>query len=212
MSLRVLKLGGSLLDLPELAARLGRWLDRQERLAGVMIVGGGALVDAIRAADRTHALGEAAAHALCLQTMGVTAALAHQIFAGSRLRTELRQIDRLPGSPLQILDVRELLAESGRPPQSEIRPEQVSATALALPESWQVTSDSIAAYVAGRLEADELVLLKSALPTAGVSPQELADSGLVDEYFPHALGRFEVRIVNLRDPECRECRLALTRR
>jgi 5-(aminomethyl)-3-furanmethanol phosphate kinase len=208
MSLRVLKLGGSLLDLPELAARFGRWLDRQESGANVMIAGGGALADAIRAADRTHALGEAAAHELCLQVMGVTAALAERIFTGSRLCTDLGQIDRRLGSPLQILDVRNVLAQRGDSSLREASSQQASATAPALPQSWQVTSDSIAAHVACRLQADELVLLKSALPSTGVTPQAVAASGFVDGHFPRALGRFEVRIVNFRDSDFAECRLA----
>ena len=128
MSLRVLKLGGSLLDLPELDLRLDRWLDRQQLAANVMIVGGGALADAIRTADRIHGLGEAASHALCLQTMSVTAALAGQIFAGSRLCTNLDDIDRRPGSSLQILDVRNLLDDPISPPRGSAGLAQPSAS------------------------------------------------------------------------------------
>ena len=207
MIVRVLKLGGSLLDLPDLARRFGRWLDRQEPGANVMIVGGGTLADAIRAADCTHALGDAAAHALCLQVMGVTAALGQQIFARSQLRTGLSQIDRRPDSPLQILDVQDVLNEPSQPSLNGCDSKHEAEFGLALPQSWQVTSDSIAAHVAGRLGADELVLLKSALPASGITSQQLADGGFVDPHFPHVLGGFEVRVVNLRDPEFAECQL-----
>ena len=71
----------------------------------------------------------------------------------------------------------------------------------ALPHSWDVTSDSIAAHLAGRLGAAELVLLKSALPGDGATPEELAATGFVDRHFPQVLGSYAVRIVNLRSEQ-----------
>ncbi len=56
-----------------------------------------------------------------------------------------------------------------------------------LPHSWEVTSDSLAGWVAIRWPANRLVLLKSVgLPVAAdrVSFREAADSGHVDAYFP----------------------------
>ena len=55
----------------------------------------------------------------------------------------------------------------------------------AIPESWDVTSDSLAAWLAGELGAERLILVKSAEPPA--TPQTataLAASGLVDAAFP----------------------------
>jgi hypothetical protein len=48
--IRVVKLGGSLLDLEELPERLTRWIAAQRAMASVMVVGGGWLADALRAA------------------------------------------------------------------------------------------------------------------------------------------------------------------
>ena len=56
-----------------------------------------------------------------------------------------------------------------------------SAGAEALPHSWDVTSDSIAAWVALRWPAD-LTLLKSATPRTG-------RESFVDPYFPTFAGR-----------------------
>ncbi len=210
MSLRVIKLGGSLLDLPDLAGRFGDWLAGQPPRANVLIVGGGALVDAIRAADRTHGLGESASHALALQAMSLTAQLATQIFSGAQLRTSLAAIDRRAAGPLQILDVRRVL-DDPRPSVGTTESETAGSAddATALPHSWDVTSDSIAAHVAGRLGAAELVLLKSALPGDGATPEELAATGFVDRHFPQVLGSYAVRIVNLRSEQNAQCRLRM---
>jgi 5-(aminomethyl)-3-furanmethanol phosphate kinase len=194
MSLRVLKLGGSLLDMPQLAEVFGEWLARQPPLANLMLVGGGSLADSIRAADRTHGLGEAASHALCLEVLGVTAALGREIFAHAQLCTRVDQIDRRPSAALQIFDVRDFLR---RQPTVD---RDGTHNAECLPATWQVTSDSIAAHLARAVDAEELVLLKSALPDSGPTAVELADSGFVDEFFPRALGRQSLRIVNLREP------------
>ena len=67
-----------------------------------------------------------------------------------------------------------------------------------LPESWDVTSDSIAARLAEIIAADELVLLKSA-PAAPGLLHEIAAAGYVDNFFPQAAeGLMRVRFANLR--------------
>jgi aspartokinase-like uncharacterized kinase len=70
-----------------------------------------------------------------------------------------------------------------------------------LPHSWAVTSDSIAARVAVRLGAEELLLLKSAPLPPGIDRTGAARLGLVDPAFTavaRPLGR--VLYLNLRDP------------
>ncbi len=62
-----------------------------------------------------------------------------------------------------------------------------AATPTPLPESWRITSDSIAARAACRTNADELVLVKSVQPATCGSAQELAQAGFVDEEFPLAV-------------------------
>jgi aspartokinase-like uncharacterized kinase len=86
----------------------------------------------------------------------------------------------------------------------------------ALPASWHVTSDSIAAWVAGRVGADRLVLVKEVdglfaerpargRPLARLTVAELAAlrPGGVDAYLPTALERasFETWVIGGRVPE-----------
>ena len=67
-----------------------------------------------------------------------------------------------------------------------------------LPLGWHVTSDSIAARLAEALGAEELVLLKSGLPTTG-DPTNWAQESFVDGYFSiAAAGLPAIRVVNLR--------------
>ena len=54
----------------------------------------------------------------------------------------------------------------------------------ALPASWDVTTDSIAARIAVRLGAGRLALLKSADLPEGITREEAARLGLVDARFP----------------------------
>ena len=85
-----------------------------------------------------------------------------------------------------------------------------------LPASWQVTSDSIAAWVAVRVGAGRLVLIKDVdglfadwpargAPIAQLTVAELAAlrPGGVDAYLPTALARagFETWVISGRDPE-----------
>ena len=67
-----------------------------------------------------------------------------------------------------------------------------------LPSDWSVTSDSISARIAEVLQADELVLLKSADPSAR-SWSNLAAAGYVDWFFRAFDGSgFQTRVINLR--------------
>jgi aspartokinase-like uncharacterized kinase len=203
--IRVIKLGGSLLDLDDLSERLGRWLAVQSPRRSVMIVGGGSLADAVRAAYRRHALDEETAHWLCVRLLGVTAELVHRLMRGSRLATRYEAIcDASATGELVLFESEQFLREVepslGFPP---------------LPHTWNVTSDSIAARLAAALGARELVLLKSRLPATGLTTgdltrkwprlQSLVEEGYVDDYFPHATCGLVIRAVNLRDPAFTEC-------
>jgi 5-(aminomethyl)-3-furanmethanol phosphate kinase len=194
---RVVKVGGSLLDWRPLPTTLVRWLAAQGSARNILIAGGGALADLIRRADATYDLGEQAAHALCMDVLGVTARLLAATLAGkATLATwadvqAQRSSGRLPDC--QVLDARSFLFDI-----------EAAAPLTSLPHTWDVTSDSIAAWVACGLAADELVLLKSRDPPGNPAvtspPHALAAVGYVDRYFPTAVALFagRVQMVNLR--------------
>src|SRR4051794_35212844 len=86
-ALTVLKVGGSLLDWPELPRRLQSFVEDQDKLGGriALVVGGGAAADFIRDMDRIHRLGDDAAHRLAIRSLDLSAQLLQALFPGSRI-------------------------------------------------------------------------------------------------------------------------------
>jgi 5-(aminomethyl)-3-furanmethanol phosphate kinase len=168
------KVGGSLFDHPRLGPGLRAYLESLAPSEVVLIPGGGNLAETVRKLDRLHGLGDEASHWLALQTMTVTAAF-------------LSQLVDLPAfaSRVSILDVFAFARED------EWRPG-------ALPHSWDVTSDSIAARVAVVTGAERLILLKSIDIPLGTSWTDATERGWVDRHFPHiiATAAFPVETVN----------------
>ena len=64
---RVVKVGGSLFEMPQVSERLQAWIDAQRPATNVLIAGGGPLADSIRQLDGMHAIGEVPAHWLCVR-------------------------------------------------------------------------------------------------------------------------------------------------
>lgn len=189
--IRVIKLGGSLLEMDGLVERFRAWRAGQAPMRDVMVVGGGRMADAIRDAFARHGLSDEDAHWLCVQAMGVSAALVARLLPEATLVYAPCEV---AASNLAVLAPEAFL----RKDESGPRP---------LPHTWDVTSDSIAARVADVLGAVELVLLKSALPGASVRLRDWAAAGYVDRFFPSAAaGLRVVRAVNLRDLRFEEAR------
>src|SRR5947209_1436057 len=69
----VVKVGGSLYDLPDLGPRLGRWLGASPGRRALLVPGGGPTADVIRQFDACHGLGEATAHELALRALTLNA-------------------------------------------------------------------------------------------------------------------------------------------
>ena len=187
---RVVKLGGSLLDVPDLAPRLRDWLARQTLRSTVLIAGGGRMADVVRDADRQHRLGETVSHWLCIRVMTLHAELLAALLPEALLCRSLAEW-RSTAPNLAILD-----------PWVFLREEEPQLAGQTLPASWDVTSDSIAARFAAAIGAAELVLLKSALPQTTWTLGDAAAAGYVDRFFPQlADATPAIRCVNLRDPD-----------
>jgi aspartokinase-like uncharacterized kinase len=197
---RVIKLGGSLLDLDGLVPRLRHWLAAQPAATDVTVVGGGRLADTVREAFVRHQLGEEAAHWLCVRLLGVTAELVHRLFPESRLVERFAELSSDARADQLVFFQAERF----------LRIEEPCLFPAPLPHTWDVTSDSIAARLATLLRAGELVLLKSGLPADGATASDAARDGYVDGHFPvAAAGLPIIRCVNLRSEKCPEVTLRL---
>ena len=189
--LRVVKAGGSLLELPELPRRLECWLSAQAAAHHVLITGGGSLVNEVRRWNAQSPLNEETAHWVSIDLMSVTARLLQSRLPTVPLtddQTVLRRRLDLPGATF--FDV-----------SSWLRADEPHFPGRALPISWEVTSDAIAGRLAICLQASELVLLKSRLPDedTGNLITDLASSGLVDRAMSLLAAELpRVRIVNMR--------------
>lgn len=173
-----MKIGGSLCSSPALPAVM-RHLARQARRRRLLVVpGGGPFADAVRRAWKRRGLGLAAAHRMALLAMDQY----------GLLLCDLEKRAVAAADPARARRV----ARAGKLPVF-LAAERVSA-ARDLPASWDVTSDSVAAWTARREGAARLVLVKS-VPVRGarrVAREEfaaLARGGIVDRYFERALPR-----------------------
>ncbi|MFO0820226.1 MAG: hypothetical protein U1A77_19920 [Pirellulales bacterium] len=214
LPIRVLKLGGSLLDWSHWPQALQHWLAGQPPANSVLIVGGGVWGDAVRQWDEHFGLGEAFCHQLCGKLLSLSAELAAKML--KQAATEWAEIERIEEyvELTRRLQSREdstgrlVVFDAGRYLLT-ICPQDADP----LPCDWSVTSDSIAADLACRLNADELVLLKSCDPgqqnwidgrgqeqeVLQAKWPELASSGHVDHYFPQLAPRLRrIRWINLR--------------
>jgi len=140
----VIKVGGSLAEhkasLKALCRRLSR-LSRAHRL--LVVPGGGRPADAVRELDRTFGLSETAAHKMAILAMDIYGLLLSDITPNSRTCYTLGEAE-------------EISAAGALP---IILPSRLIFTEDPLEHSWEVTSDSIAAYIASLLNAERLIIL-----------------------------------------------------
>lgn len=192
--MRVIKLGGSLLAVPNLADRFERWYQRQPSMTSVVVVGGGAAVDVLRNLDRANPLEASTAHWLAIRAMQYNARIVESLLPEVIWGDSFDQIFSCDiEAGVLIADPWKLLTEAA------------ASSALSLPESWDVTSDSISAWLAAQLAVEELVLLKSTLLPTLATVDEASSCGYVDPYFKEAVATVaHIRCVNLRDDSYEE--------
>jgi 5-(aminomethyl)-3-furanmethanol phosphate kinase len=145
--LSVIKIGGGLTQAPGALRRVCAAVSELSHRHALLIVpGGGPFADAVRAFDRKTALSADAAHWMAILAMDQYAQVLAERIEGAELVEE-------PGS------VGPTLARGG---VAVLAPYRWMRSADVLPHRWDVTSDSVAAFVAGALGAARLVLIKPA--------------------------------------------------
>lgn len=166
MKRAVVKLGGSTADEPV----LDDWI---AALAGsalplVIVPGGGPFADEVRNAQKRMGFSDHAAHAMAILAMEQ---FGHVI---------LDRNDRLVAAR-SLEDMDRALAGGKIPVWL---PSSLALSAGDIPETWDVTSDALAAWFAGRLGADALLLVKqttvfsSAEDVASLTARGIVDAAL----------------------------------
>ena len=148
----------------------------------VLVPGGGARANHVRDLHAEWKFDEAVAHALALEAMRMNAIILQSLAPLSRMSSDTSEV-----------------ANCAVHGQTTIWVPPRPFTTEAFPASWAATSDSIALYVAQRLAADALFLVKSVNADNLVerTATSLSRDGLLDEYFPQlfARGSLTTRIV-----------------
>jgi aspartokinase-like uncharacterized kinase len=191
--LTVVKVGGGVGDdaLRPLCATLGELGERHPLL---VVPGGAGFADTVREADRRFGLHLATSHRMAILGMEQFGWLLGDLIPGAESGADL---ERVGAGRAYVLLPAALPLER-------------------LPASWEVTSDSIAAWVARQTGAGRLVLVKGVdglfaewpprgQPLGRLSVAELAAlrTGGVDAYLPTVLegARFETWVVGGREPD-----------
>ncbi|MFO1057172.1 MAG: hypothetical protein U1E53_09415 [Dongiaceae bacterium] len=105
---------------------------------------------------------------LAMEQYGVMLAALHPALRPARSGREIARLRRAGRVPVWLPCIMAL----GRPE---------------IPESWDVTSDSLAAWLAARIGLRRLVLVKSAAVPEDAAATALVESGLVDPVLPRML-------------------------
>ncbi len=162
----ILKLGGSHARSPHLL----EWLAAIAAETGSIVIapGGGPFADAVRDAQAAMGFDDAAAHEMAITAMAQFGRALQSLNPALRLAASLSAIRRT-------------LTEGKVPVWS---PEQMTRAAD-LPQSWDLTSDSLAAWLADVAGAQQLVLVKHGRFAARqIEVLDLVEDGVVDPLFP----------------------------
>ena len=180
MRLRVIKLGGSLLPAEALPACLAA----VARLPGctVIVPGGGAFAEQVRIQQALHHFDDVAAHRMAILAMQQMALLMQSVRPDFPLLSSIADFSSTLGAAIWSPAVAELDSAGIAP-------------------SWDITSDSLAAWLAWRLQGDELILVKSAQVASDAALAKLQAQDILDPGFLAFAERLDcpITVLNQRD-------------
>ncbi len=172
----VIKVGGSLYDMPDLRDRLPRFLAALPSHHVVLVPGGGITADVVRRFHDLHQLDDEASHWLAVRCLAVNAHFLSTVLANSAVVERTNEVKPvLQAGKVGIFDVYQFAIDDE---QNRLR----------LPHTWGVTSDSLAIRIAESIEAAGLVLLKS-VDIGSISWAEAGRRGFVDPFFGEIVQR-----------------------
>ncbi len=167
----VVKLGGSTAG----HAEMQRWIDllASATFPLVIVPGGGPFADQVRTSQKRLGYSDDAAHAMAILAMdqfGIAIAERHPQLRVARSISQIGEVLDAGVTPVWL-------------------PSSMTLDAVDIPCSWQITSDSLSAWLARQLPADTLLLVKQTDEyTHYTTVPELVAAGIVDSMLPDMLG------------------------
>jgi len=161
----VLKVGGSLAENPTSLTKLCRKLSDLAKDNRIVIVpGGGEFADTVRKLDKTYGLSDVVAHKMAIVAMDQYGLFLSDITPNSYVSHSLEEISNPVKDKVPIF-----------------LPSQLMFREDPLENSWDVTSDTIAAYIADKLHAKKLVLVTDVDGIFAQDPKQNLDTKLIEE-------------------------------
>lgn len=156
----IVKLGGSLFNTPELVLWLQRLAETSRSIPIVIVPGGGPFADVVRKAQTQHHFNDKTAHHMALIAM--------------------KQF----GLMLSALEENCLPFDIHKPeqPLSVWLPDDALLSEPTLIHSWDLTSDSLALWLASQLKAEQLLLVKR-IHVNSTSIKQLSNNQIIDRSF-----------------------------
>jgi aspartokinase-like uncharacterized kinase len=174
----VIKVGGSLSEEPErLIALCAKLSGLAKNYTLVVVPGGGRFADVVRESDKRFNLSSGVSHRMAILGMDQFGLLLSQLIPNSCatfLLSDAKQLSETGVAPI-FLPSRLLFQEDP------------------LKNSWDVTSDSIAAYVASRLQAAKLVLVTDMNGIFTKDPKKNEDATLIKRLSAEEMVKLDAR-------------------
>jgi aspartokinase-like uncharacterized kinase len=174
----VIKVGGSLAEDPEvLRALCGRLSELAEKYSIVVVPGGGRFADVVRDFDQRFSVPRNVSHRMAILGMDQFGLLLSTVTPGSSVSRRLDDLEKMSatGKVAIFLPSHFMLEEDP------------------LENSWDVTSDSIAAYIAKRLDATKVILVTDVDGIFTEDPKKNADAELIKEISAQTLLKLRQR-------------------
>jgi dihydroneopterin aldolase len=177
LTVTIVKMGGS---LAHSAAQREGWLSALAAWGGPLIVvpGGGPFAAAVRTAQAEMGFDDSVAHRMALLAMeqyGAALAACSKVFQLAASISEIENILQAGGIPVWLAS-------------------RIILPAIEVPASWDATSDSLSAWLAAKMGARRLLLIKSRDCPDPSSVEDLAMDDVVDPLFPLFAGQAGVEV------------------